>query len=67
MAGPRPRTPAAAVRGYVGATMPLMGTFWAVLGVVALVDREYVTVRTNRLLAVHTCSWWGWAHVLGGP
>jgi hypothetical protein len=40
---------------YFGAAaMALMGLFWAVLGFVALLDAQYFTFRTNRLLALHT-------------
>ena len=66
---PTPARPSTSMQGwaYFGAAiMALMGLFWAVLGVIALVDDEYFTVRSNGLLALHTYSAWGWAHLLGG-
>ena len=52
---------------YFGAAvMALMGLSWAVLGVVALADEQYFTLRTDGLLLVQTYAAWGWLHLLGG-
>jgi hypothetical protein len=46
--------------------MALLGMFWAGLGLVALPDEQYFTVRTNELLALHSYVSWGWVHLVGG-
>ena len=51
---------------FSAAVMALMGLCWALLGLVALVDDQYFTLRTNGLLAVHDYVPWGWVHLLGG-
>jgi hypothetical protein len=52
---------------YFGAAvMAMMGAGWALLGLIALVDDEYFTFRTNQLLALDSYTAWGWAHLLGG-
>ena len=63
------RSPSRAWQGWAffgGAVMALMGMFWAGLGLVALSDERYVTVRTNELLALHSYASWGWVHLVGG-
>ncbi|MBB3084461.1 DUF7144 family membrane protein [Geodermatophilus sabuli] len=71
MGSPPPpgRTPSAAWQNwaYAGAgIMALMGVFWALLGVVALLDAHHVTVRTNELLVLESHVAWGWVHLIGG-
>jgi hypothetical protein len=51
---------------FGGAVMALLGMFWAGLGLVALSDERYFTVRTNELLALHSYASWGWVHLVGG-
>jgi hypothetical protein len=63
------KSPSGAWQGWAffgAVVMALMGLFWAVLGLVALIDEEYFTFRTNRLLALDTYTPWGWMHLLGG-
>ena len=52
---------------FFGATvMALMGLFWALLGLVALVDEEFFAFRANELLVIGTYAAWGWVHMIGG-
>jgi hypothetical protein len=51
---------------FGGGVMALLGMFWAGLGLVALSDEQYFTVRTNELLALHSYVSWGWVHLVGG-
>jgi hypothetical protein len=63
------RTPSDRWQGWAffGAiVMALMGLFWALLGLVALVDDSYFVVRVNRLVAIDTYAPWGWVHLIGG-
>jgi hypothetical protein len=46
--------------------MATMGLFWAIAGLVALVDQEYFTVRENTLLVASSYTTWGWVHLIGG-
>jgi hypothetical protein len=61
--------PSAAWQGwayFAGAIMAILGFFWGALGLIALFDKDYLTVRTNQLLAVHSYAAWGWVHLIGG-
>ena len=63
------RAPSARWQGwawFAGGMMGILGLFWAMLGLVALVDRSYFTLRENRLLALQSYSAGGWVHLLGG-
>jgi hypothetical protein len=52
---------------FFGATvMAMMGLFWAFLGLVALVDEEFLAFRANELLVIDTYAAWGWVHMIGG-
>lgn len=51
---------------FSAAVMALLGMFWAFLGLVALVDDQYFTYRTNELLVIEGYVPWGWVHLLGG-
>ena len=52
---------------YFGAAiMAFMGASWAVLGLIALADDEFFSVRANGLLALESYTSWGWVHLLGG-
>jgi hypothetical protein len=52
---------------YFGAViMALLGFFQALEGLIALVDKEYFVLRTNRLLIAHSYQAWGWLHLLLG-
>jgi hypothetical protein len=52
---------------FFGATvMAMMGLFWAFLGLVALVDDEFFSFRTNELLVLSSYPAWGWVHIIGG-
>jgi hypothetical protein len=52
---------------YFGAAlMATMGLFWAIVGLVALVDQDYFTVRENTLLVASSYTTWGWVHLIGG-
>src|SRR4051794_590906 len=52
---------------YFGAAiMATMGLFWALVGLIALVDREYFTFRENSLLGASSYTTWGWVHLIGG-
>jgi hypothetical protein len=65
----RSRTPSLAWENWAyfsAAVMALLGMFWALLGLVALVDDQYFTYRTNELLVIEGYVPWGWAHLLGG-
>jgi hypothetical protein len=46
--------------------MVTMGVFWAMLGVIALLDDSYLTREPGELLAFQSLTAWGWAHLLGG-
>ena len=46
--------------------MAMLGLFWAVLGLTALLNDAYFTVSSDELLAFHSLAPWGWAHLLGG-
>jgi hypothetical protein len=67
---PAPETPPSRALqnwAYFGAAiMCFMGASWAVLGLIALVDNEFFSVRENGLLALETYTAWGWTHMLGG-
>jgi hypothetical protein len=63
------RTPSTTWQGwaYFGAVvMGLLGLLQALMGLIALVDDEYFTLRSNTLLAVHSYAPWGWIHLIGG-
>jgi hypothetical protein len=63
------RTPSSTAQNWAyfgAAVMAFLGAGWALLGLIALVDDEYFTVRSNQLLAFDSYSAWGWAHLLGG-
>ena len=63
------RTPSGTWQGwayFAGGVMGLLGLFWGLLGLVALVDEQYFTVRENRLLTLQSYSSWGWVHLIGG-
>jgi hypothetical protein len=51
---------------FAGAIMAILGLFWAALGLIALFDQEFLTVRENRLLALESYASWGWVHLVGG-
>src|SRR4051794_24187214 len=52
---------------YFGAViMVLLGAFQAIEGLIALVDKEYFTLRENSLLAFSSYATWGWAHLIVG-
>jgi|1186.fasta_scaffold21729_4 hypothetical protein len=51
---------------FGGAAMILLGLFQGLFGLIALVDKQYFTVRTNSLLVVSSYSGWGWIHLIGG-
>ena len=68
-AGGPPRTPSHAWQNWIffsATVMALMGLCWAFLGLIALVDEEFFTLRTNELLLFDTYASWGWVHLLGG-
>jgi hypothetical protein len=44
----------------------MMGLFWAFLGLVALVDEEFLAFRANELFVIDTYAAWGWVHMIGG-
>jgi len=46
--------------------MALMGFFQALLGLIALFDKGYFTVRTNNLLVLTSYTGWGWVHLILG-
>jgi hypothetical protein len=53
--------------GYFGASiMGFLGASWAGLGLIALVDEQYLSPRTNGLIDFETYTTWGWVHLLGG-
>jgi len=52
---------------YFGATMMcLMGVFWAMFGLLALIDQAYFQAKPNSLLAFQSYVAWGWVHIIGG-
>ena len=61
--------PSGAMKGWahLGAVlMAMLGTFWAVLGLIALLDDTYLATGSDQLLVVQSLAPWGWAHLLGG-
>jgi hypothetical protein len=63
------KSPSSAFQGWAhfGAViMAMLGLFWAVLGLTALLDDAYFTVQSDELLVFHSLAPWGWAHLLGG-
>jgi hypothetical protein len=63
------RRPSTTLQGWAffgAAVMGLLGFFQALMGLVALVDDEYFTLRSNTLLAIHSYAPWGWVHLIGG-
>ena len=46
--------------------MALLGSFQALLGLIALFDKSYFAVRTNNLLVFHSYTAWGWVHLIAG-
>jgi hypothetical protein len=51
---------------FGGAAMILLGLFQGLFGLIALVDKQYFTVRTNSLLVVTSYTGWGWIHLVVG-
>jgi hypothetical protein len=51
---------------FAGGIMALLGLFWAALGLISLVDQDYLTVRENQLVALSSYAAWGSVHLLGG-
>jgi len=46
--------------------MVLLGLFWVLLGLVALLDEQYYSIRANELFVIEGYAAWGWVHLLGG-
>jgi len=46
--------------------MTMLGLFWAVLGLVALLDDPSVVAGSDQLLVVQSLAPWGWVHLTGG-
>jgi hypothetical protein len=66
-AGRRSPSPAWENWAYVSAgVMAVLGTFWALLGLITLLDAEQFDHRANELLVVEGWAPWGWTHLLGG-
>lgn len=46
--------------------MALLGFFQALLGLVALFDDSYFTLRANNLVVLTNYTAWGWVHLIAG-
>jgi hypothetical protein len=46
--------------------MGLLGLLQALVGLIALVDQEYFTLRENSLFVASSYAAWGWAHLIVG-
>src|SRR5688572_5792867 len=51
---------------FAAAVMCMLGLFWAAMGLIALFDREFLTLRENQLFAFQSYAGWGWVHMIGG-
>ena len=66
-AAPVPSTAFRSWARFGAVVMAMMGTFWVVLGLSALLgDGTLRGAPADSLLAVQTYTAWGWVHLLGG-
>jgi len=51
---------------FAGVLLVMVGAFQAIMGLVALLDREYYLVTKNGLLVSIDFTAWGWTHLIIG-